>query len=492
MLNRVFIITAALFLMSCGSNQSEEKGPIILTGTIKNFDKSEVEFSHREYKLLSSQEKKDVEINADGSFKMMLETEAPTKGFFSLGSVPATYKIDVETKSGEDSTMTRGTNDFRLVYFYLQPGDSLHMDVDVEDISHTLSFTGEGAENSTFVNIEENKFNSYENKVLNNSYNITTWGPNRYKNIIDNQKKEKLDFLDSYTNSNDISSHLKDVYKWKYHGDAVSAKIYYKARRESFIDRTVELPEDYYDFMDNVELADNFSDKGIGYFYFLDGYLKKKYELLNGETPSADKAYYDFVKNNIDGKAAYEYFAFALSRDFNRALYSHFNEESPYPELATKVRSHYKHLEGMLAGSPAPEVTIVDPDGNSRPLSSLQGKNIYIDFWATWCKPCIKEIPYIHDLKDEYKGKNIEFVSISFDSEADKQKWKDFIVERNLSGPQYWVDEENHNVFSNAFNIQMIPRFVLIDDEGKIVDANAPRPSDSEKVRSLINKELTK
>ena len=491
MLNRALLFAIALVFISCSSEQPE-KGPFVLTGTVKNFDKSDIEFSHREYKLLSSQEKKDVKINEDGTFKMRIETEAPTKGFFSFGSVPATYEIDVKTKSGEDSTMTRGTNDFRLVYFYLQPGDSVHMDVDVEDISNTLSFSGTGAENNTFVNLENDKFNSYENKVLNNSYNILTWGPERYKNIINKQKKEKLAFLEDYTSKNDISDHLQSVYKWKYHGDAASAKINYKARREGFINKDVDLPDDYYNFMDNVKLADDFSDKGIGYFYFLDGYFKKKYELEKNEEPAADKAYYDFVENTVDGKPAYEYFAFALSRDFNRDLYSHFNDDSPYPELAEDVRKYYKHMEGMLAGSPAPKITLTDLEGNTKPLSSLQGKNIYIDFWATWCKPCIKEIPYIDELKEEYEGKNIAFVSISFDSEEDKEKWKNFVDDRDLSGPQYWVDEENHNAFSSAFNIQMIPRFVMIDDEGKIVDANAPRPSDAEKVRSLIDNELSR
>ena len=214
--------------------------------------------------------------------------------------------------------------------------------------------------------------------------------------------------------------------------------------------------------------------------------------IWRGCWPAADKAYYDFVENTVDGKPAYEYFAFALSRDFNRDLYSHFNDDSPYPELAEDVLKYYKHMEGMLAGSPAPKITLTDLEGNTKPLSSLQGKNIYIDFWATWCKPCIKEIPYIDELKEEYEGKNIAFVSISFDSEEDKEKWKNFVDDRDLSGPQYWVDEENHDAFSSAFNIQMIPRFVMIDDEGKIVDANAPRPSDAEKVRSLIDNELSR
>lgn len=414
MTKRTLIFVIAFLISGCASKKISE-GPVIVTGNLENFEKDEVEFSHREYKLFSSQTTKDVSINPDGSFKMKLKTDAPTKGFFSLGKVPATYQINVTTPSGKDSTFTQGTNDFRIAFLYLQPGDSVHMNVDVEDIAHTLSFSGDHAQNSTFVNAEENRFNSYQDKVINNSYNLMTWGPDEYESIIDKQKKEKLQFLDDYAAKNDISNHLKEVYKWDYIGDAVSSKIYYKSKRERFINKKINMPSDYYNFMDDVPLANDFSNKGIGYFYFLDGYLTKKYELENESDGSRD-AYYDFVKKEVEGKPAYEYFAFKLSRDFNRELYNKFDESSPYPDLASRVKENYNHLEGMLAGSPAPEVTLTDMKGNENPLSSLQGQNIYIDFWATWCVPCIEEIPYIDKLKEEYEGKNIQFVSISFDT----------------------------------------------------------------------------
>lgn len=487
------ITTSVLFILSlllgCKEKTSSE-GPAIVTGNLTNYVEDEVEFSHREYKLFSSQIKKKVSVNPDGSFKMKVDLDTPTKGFFSFGRKPATYEIEVETPSGEDSTFTRGTNSFQLVYLYLQPGDSVHMTVNVNNISQSLTFSGNNTADNRFVNVENEKFNSYPDKVRNNSYNIVTWGPEKYSSIIDNQKKEKLQFLQNYASEHNISEHLKEAYKWDYHGDAASSKIYYKSKREGFTNETVTLPTDYYNFMDAVPLADTFSDKGIGYFYFLDGFLEKKYELQNKEDVGGRAQFYKFVKNTIEDKPAYEYLAFKLGRDFNRVLYDEFGEHCPYPQLASKVRENYEHLEGMLPGSPAPEVTLSNLQDETQPLSSFQGTNIYIDFWATWCKPCIKEIPYLHKLKKEYKDDNIEFVSISFDSEQDKGKWKEFVKERDLSGPQFWVDEENNQKFSNAFNIQMIPRFVLIDEDGKIVDAKAPRPSETQKVRKLIDSEL--
>src|SRR5690606_31147916 len=146
-------------------------------------------------------------------------------------------------------------------------------------------------------------------------------------------------------------------------------------------------------------------------------------------------------------------------------------------------------LEGMLEGNPAPVVVLQDTTGKDIPLAKLKGKYLYIDFWATWCGPCIAEMPALDTLQHDYADANIDFVSISVDKEKDKQKWKDFVANRELKGVQVWVDAENSRVFTEAFNITQIPRFVLLDPEGRIVNANAPRPSDK-RIRQLLDKVL--
>ena len=109
---------------------------------------------------------------------------------------------------------------------------------------------------------------------------------------------------------------------------------------------------------------------------------------------------------------------------------------------------------------------------------------MYIDVWATWCGPCIREIPALQSLEKEYEDKNIEFVSISTDEpnrsggswEAAHTKWKDFVKEKDMSGVQLWSGEDF--AFQQAYLINAIPRFILIDPSGNIVESNAPRPSD--------------
>jgi thiol-disulfide isomerase/thioredoxin len=103
---------------------------------------------------------------------------------------------------------------------------------------------------------------------------------------------------------------------------------------------------------------------------------------------------------------------------------------------------------------------------------------VYIDVWATWCGPCRMEIPYYEKLKDKYKNKNIHFLSISVDENT--EGWKKFIKEKSMKGNQFIAIGNFDSDIARGYNIRGIPRFILIDKEGKILDANAPRPSSNE------------
>ena len=81
------------------------------------------------------------------------------------------------------------------------------------------------------------------------------------------------------------------------------------------------------------------------------------------------------------------------------------------------------------------------------------------------------------EIEAKYHGKNIEFVSISADVEKDHEKWKKFVTEKQLGGIQLYADKNWESDFLKAFGITSIPRFILIDPNGVVVDADAARPS---------------
>ena len=129
------------------------------------------------------------------------------------------------------------------------------------------------------------------------------------------------------------------------------------------------------------------------------------------------------------------------------------------------------------------------PDVNGKYVSlfDFKGKMVYVDVWATWCGPCIKEMPHIEKLMDEYKGKDIVFMGVSIDKERDKPKWQNFLKEKKLKGVQVYAGQDSE--LAKMYQIATIPRFMLFDKKGNIVSTDAPRPSEPE-LRLMIDKGL--
>ena len=140
-----------------------------------------------------------------------------------------------------------------------------------------------------------------------------------------------------------------------------------------------------------------------------------------------------------------------------------------------------KKVEGTLA----PSFDYENHKGGKTKLEDLRGKYVYIDVWATWCGPCRAEIPHLKKVEEKYHGKNIEFVSISVDVDKDHEKWQKFVVDKQLGGIQLFADKNWNSDFIKAFGINSIPRFLLIDPTGKVVKADAPRPSSNTLVELL-------
>lgn len=129
-------------------------------------------------------------------------------------------------------------------------------------------------------------------------------------------------------------------------------------------------------------------------------------------------------------------------------------------------------------GKPAPSFDYVNYAGGKSKLEDFKGKYVYIDVWATWCGPCRGEIPFLQKIEEKYHDKNITFISISVDVDKDFEKWKKFVADKSLGGVQLFADKNWESDFIKAFGINSIPRFILIDPNGVVVEANAARPSD--------------
>src|SRR5690625_7878965 len=85
------------------------------------------------------------------------------------------------------------------------------------------------------------------------------------------------------------------------------------------------------------------------------------------------------------------------------------------PNLLEEMEEKYAILKNLTPGKKSPEFDYENYNGGKTSLESLRGKYVYIDVWATWCGPCLREIPYLKEVEKDYRNKNIEFVAISID-----------------------------------------------------------------------------
>ena len=154
-------------------------------------------------------------------------------------------------------------------------------------------------------------------------------------------------------------------------------------------------------------------------------------------------------------------------------------------EQRAKMKVFQARAGVQVAGGNWIDFTYPDRNGKMHKLSDNLGKVVLIDVWATWCKPCLAEQPALEALEKSFEGKNVEFISLSIDT--DQAKWKQMIEEKKLSGLHLYSN--NQGPIVKDYELASVPRFILFDKNGKTVSFDAPRPSDP-KLKALIASKL--
>ena len=189
----------------------------------------------------------------------------------------------------------------------------------------------------------------------------------------------------------------------------------------------------------------------------------------------------------------------SLKNDYKQLDTAYFvSQDEDFEAMQKSYKSYFMEkleMKKLFAkGTPSPTfINYENHKGKTSSLSDFKGKYVYIDIWATWCGPCKAEIPSLKKLEANYHSKNIEFVSISVDDagrsgtmEKAHDAWKNMVTEKELTGVQLFTGKGWAADFVQNYKVSGIPRFILIDPNGNIVDADAPRPS-SEKLIALLD-----
>ncbi len=146
-----------------------------------------------------------------------------------------------------------------------------------------------------------------------------------------------------------------------------------------------------------------------------------------------------------------------------------------------EVNTILADFQEIAVGKLSPDFVCTNLAGDTVHLSAFRGRYVYIDLWATWCAPCIKEIPHLARLEEALGDKGIYFVSISCD--ANRAAWAARVKKGDLKGVQLHFPPNND--FLLKYKVNGIPRFILLDKEGRILSADMSRPSMPETRRQL-------
>ncbi|MBD0833453.1 TlpA family protein disulfide reductase [Aestuariibaculum sediminum] len=239
-------------------------------------------------------------------------------------------------------------------------------------------------------------------------------------------------------------------------------------------------------FSETIRFSDDFAD--------YNNYLSDKANIMQSDIGFNKKIWYRYNLEDFNGQVN------TLETALKNALHSykniseeHIESEEKYinrilENITSKYDEEHSYAAKLSKGSKSPEFNSYENfDGTKTSLSDFKGKYVFIDVWATWCSPCKAQIPYLEELEKEYKNENIVFVSMSVDKPSDRDKWKKMVADKNLSGVQILAPSAFESEFAQAYNINSIPRFILINPDGVIVDFDAPRPSNNEAIHKLLS-----
>lgn len=388
-----------------------------------------------------------------------------------------TFRLSIQQVIPEYFVLRMGKNSLNI---FLIPGDNFEATFTNSLVSANTKFTGKSAAFNEYLVSKSMK--ESEAKQILPDFKWSTTAPDVFLHFIDSVKNSRLIALkkaeEKLTGSDFIRMEQRAI-DYRYANDLIQ---YRQVAEERFapLPATVTDPvykinrddaelawhEDYLSFAQNFVRQESAiaynqgSDKSYLHYYELQ--VEKTCDLFKNEK----------CRNAIYGRVIQDVIKDVGTQDLTLLLQK-FESCCTNTAFVNRVKKYASQFEYLYAGKPAPDAAFYDTTNKVMHLSDFKGKLLYVDVWATWCGPCKREIPELIRLEEEYKGKNIHFLSVSTDK--DVNTWRNYLRKNKMAGMQTHQSDSPSENMSNLYMVNSIPRFILIDVKGNIISADAPR-----------------
>ena len=391
------------------------------------------------------------------------------------------------------------------VKLFLEPGDQLHIDADLLDLPQSLRFSGQGAANNQFLAALRARFPDY----LRIDYEGLE--VDAFRKMIDQRRSELEHFLDEGCSQYQLTPAFVDYYRaeitYEWANFIVSYPTDYMFANES---RNKNLPTDYHDALDQIDLVDEAAIGTTDYRTFLErnfcrieeeaserafreqlseeqrrafiqphtiAYLPDFIVRLDEEQRRGDliqfhNVVYHLAKRLLHGKALYFFLAGEIIDDFQQGRFdqgeqrlTEFLQDNPYPAYTEAVEEVVRETAQLKPGQPAPDFTLDDLEGRSVSLSDFRGQAVFLDFWASWCGPCIETVPHLEELKQRVRDQKVVFLNISLDP---ANEWHQAVEEHGLTGVHVHAPGGWQAAVAQLYQVRGIPSYFLVGPDGRM------------------------
>lgn len=423
-------------------------------------------------------------------------------------------KIEFNPKNGffEFNIQVPAPTFYRLYYkdkkisLYLEPGKSVQMGIDNMKAEDYVSFYSDLSQENTILNQkniptigtkdQREKFKSVAKEGMDSYFQSVEdemkVQRTEFNRIADEAQLSEV-FVQKYIQNNIEMGGL--LYKYYYPRFAFGSSDSFISSTPAFLDIFSNLPStskysqsvlyfennmNYHKALTNKRFKQDFLNKKIDDLILYKAYINDALSLSPGDLKN-------YITENLIGEWISYY---GRTTDIKEEIVAYVNQLTN-KDKKEMVKRKMVYLAQYESGKPAPIFSFEDTDGNVRNLKEFIGKIVYIDAWASWCAPCIAELPNAKVIYDKYKdNSNIVFLNISIDDV--KENWTKAINERNLTDGVQGIAFPNgfNSDFARKYSIQGIPNYILIDKSGNLVTHRAPKPSQPEKLIPLFDKML--